>query len=64
MPLEKNRGLVAGSVIAIVLTTVLTLQADNKAETLLVTLGFCAVALGIVWAVLELISKGQGPSPR
>lgn len=64
MPLDKNRGLVAGSVIAIVLTIVLTLQADNRAETFLVTLGFCAVALGIVWALLVLISKGKDPRPR
>jgi len=57
-----KRGLSAGSIIAILLTVILTLQSENKVETLLTMSAFCALSIGLAWIVLRRVVHGSMPS--
>ena len=58
---SEKRGVLAGSVLAVILTGVLTFQADAQIQTFLVTLGACVVAIGLAWGGLHLYLKAKGP---
>lgn len=59
-PVNLRQGMTAGIAIALAFTTLNVIQSDNRVWAFVLTTGFCAVLLMLVFLVLRAVQQGRG----